>query len=120
MQEFKIINEKLDKVNLLNKLSLSKIKINNYAKLIFDYPTFNYKNPENQITIVQLKLSDLGLKNGGNFEQIVGAMKLKSLDFCPLEFAPYIRLHYKSQRSSSKLLKINILQIQYLFFRNHY
>ena len=44
MQEFKIINEKLDKVNLLNKLLLSKIKINNYANLIFNYPTFNYKN----------------------------------------------------------------------------
>ncbi|PRY34402.1 hypothetical protein CLV58_1176 [Spirosoma oryzae] len=116
MQEIEIINQNLDKEDLLNKLSLSKIRINDYAKLIFDFPTFNYKNSEHKITIAQLTLSSLGLKNGGSFGEIEKAMKSNNFDFCPLEFAPYIRLYYQSQKPSEIIVKNQHPQDSILIF----
>lgn len=100
MQEIEIKNQNLDKETLFDKFLSSKIKTNNYAKLIFEHPNFNYKSTENKIILIQLTLNNLGLKNGGNFKQIETMMKTKNFDFCPLEFAPYIRLHYISQKPS--------------------
>src|SRR5690606_11671602 len=105
MKETIIVNQKLNKETLFKNLVESNIKINDYAKLIFNHPEFKYTNSEDQINIVQLKLSDIGLKNGGNFEQVERAMKSNNFDFCPLEFAPYIRMHFHSQKSSRIITK---------------
>lgn len=101
MQSINVVNNNYNKEVLLNKLFLRGIKINEYANLIFDSPNYNYKNSAHQITIVQLTLNELGLCHGGNFGQIEKAMKEKKLDYCPLEFAPYIRLHYTAQKISN-------------------
>lgn len=81
-------------------LSESQIQINDYAKMIFDSPDYNFMNSTDIINIIEIKVGELGLPGGGNFDDIKNAMQKNKLDYCPIEYAPYIRLEYNSQASS--------------------
>lgn len=97
-----IINEHLSKQKLLAKLAALNIGINKYAEQIFDHPNYNYENGASQISIAKTTLHELGLQNGGNFQQISTAMQANNFDYCPIEFAPYIRMHFMEQDAATK------------------
>lgn len=105
MKERSIRNQKLDKDTLLKVLSESQIQISDYAKMIFDSPDYNFMDSTDIINIAEMKVSELGLPGGGDFDDIKNAMKKNKLDYCPIEYAPYIRLPYNSQPSSEILSK---------------
>ncbi|MDQ1097603.1 MULTISPECIES: hypothetical protein [Chryseobacterium] len=98
MQEIKIINQNLSREALFHALKSAGIPTNAYADLIFNHPAYNYTDAEKEISIAELTLHDLGLKDGGNFKQIEEAVQLSGYSYCPLEAAPYIRMHYRSQK----------------------
>lgn len=98
MQEIKITNQNLNREALFHALESAGIQTNAYADLIFNHPSYTYTDAEKEISIVELTLHDLGLKNGGNFKQTEEAIQLSGYNCCPLEIAPYIRMHYRSQK----------------------
>lgn len=88
------------KVELLNKLDESKIKLNEFAYRIFNSDRFNPSGLSSAITIIECSLSDLGLISGGDWEAIEKAIYTFKLAHCPIELAPYIRFLYADQAES--------------------
>lgn len=105
MQEIKITNQNLNRQVLLHKLKSAGIQTNAYADLIFDHPAYNFTDAEKEISIVELTLYDLGLKNGGDFKKTEEAVQLSGYSYCPVEAAPYIRMHYRSQKTAKPKIK---------------
>lgn len=101
MQEIKVINQNLSREALFHALESAGIQTNAYADLIFDHPAYRYTDAEKEISIVALTIYDLGLKKGGNFKQIEEAVQLSGYSCCPLEAAPYIRMHCHSQKPAA-------------------
>lgn len=101
-----IKNASLTKLALLNELDTSNIKLNEYAHQIINSERFKPDQLAPSITIIECSLSDLGLTGGGNFNQINAAIIKFNLSYCPIEFAPFIRLAYLEQ-TESKVNTVN-------------
>ncbi len=75
-----------------------KIYIYDYDEMenIFQNPDFKIINKPEKITLIRLKVKDLGLKQGNTTtDQLYQRAKELGLELCPPEIGPYLRLNYQ-------------------------
>jgi hypothetical protein len=97
-----IKNEGLNKAQLLQKLKEAQIGLNEYAHTLFNSDLFQPSLLSSEVNLIELSMSEIGLKNGGNFEDIKKHLKALNLSHCPLEIAIYVRLKFKDQLESDE------------------
>ncbi len=85
------------KDQLLLKLEGSSILLNEYSRQLFASELFATSAEIGRASIIELAVEDLGFRNGANLIEINDRMKQLNLFECPLELAPYFRLHYIEQ-----------------------
>ncbi len=85
------------KEELLILLSKNKTCLNAYATMLFMDEKFLTSSTEKEARLVELNLSDMGFKSGAKYSEVVEASKVMGLQMCPLEIAPYFRIHFKNQ-----------------------
>lgn len=95
----------LSKNNLLKELNSSGILLNQYAETILSNRLFRVTKKRQQITLVTATVEKLGFSQGATMEQIIQTLKRFGLSECPIEVAPYLRLHLKKQREIKKETK---------------
>lgn len=82
---------------LIGELKNKKINISSYAESMLNSDKFTVsKNLEN-LTLVRLKVKDLGFTREPTTEQIYEKAKFLGLDLCPPEVGPHLRLQYEDQ-----------------------
>ncbi|WP_166923836.1 helicase [Flavobacterium poyangense] len=97
-----IKSEGLNKEQLLQKLKQSQIGLNEYAHQIFESDLFEPSLSSYEVSLTELSIAEIGLKKGGNFEDIKKCIKTLNLSYCPLEIAIYARLLFKDQLESEE------------------
>lgn len=83
------------KTELLALLKQHQIGLNAYAKQLLSELVFT--NEARQIQLIETSVLDLGFSSGALFSDIVESALNSGLSLCPLELAPYFRLHYLTQ-----------------------
>lgn len=89
------------KAELLSRLDAADVKLNDYARALFADDRFTTSPAGSTIEIKELKVSELGLREGGTYERIVAQAKGVGLSECPLEAAPHLRLQSLDQPEGS-------------------
>ncbi|MCL8538626.1 hypothetical protein M9991_17300 [Chryseobacterium gallinarum] len=92
-----IKNLRFDKKALLSQFKILDIRINGYGKALLKSPLYKFSFPDEMIKITEVCLWDIGFRNGATFSEIEGFIESGPYDYCPVEFAPYIRLSYLKQ-----------------------
>lgn len=95
-----IKSEGLNKEQLLQKLKESQTGLNEYAHQIFESDLFQPSLLSYEVNLIELSIAKIGLKEGGNFEDIKKCIQTLNLSYCPLEIAIYARLLFKNQPES--------------------
>ncbi|HAS6364015.1 TPA: hypothetical protein I7230_21145 [Vibrio vulnificus] len=91
------------KDELLLKLSENKISFNAYGILLFMSEHFlTNKNPKN-VTVVALRVDELGLEAGAIYSDIIDAAISRGLQLCSLELAASLRLHHLKQQDGNQI-----------------
>ncbi len=85
------------KHELLSALAHQGVKLNDYARDLFADAAFTTSTETGEVQLVQVSLPDIGLPNGGRFDQIVTHAAEFGLEPCPLEVGPRLRLDYVDQ-----------------------
>ncbi len=85
------------KPELLAELSHHDVLLNEYAHNLFADPKFTTAPAPQTVRVQRVSLSDIGLSDGGTFDEIVAAAACRDLQLCPLEVAPNLRLAYLDQ-----------------------
>lgn len=85
------------KAELLWQLGLQGVSLNEYARVLFADPVFAPAKEECQVRPVVVSLPDLGLTDGGTFDEIVQRAGSAGLTPCPTELGPHLRLRYRDQ-----------------------
>ncbi len=85
------------KRELLVRLKEASVSLNDYARELFDDPGFHTMPGSSEVEVVAISLPELGLSEGGTFDQILEHAAAKGLKTCPLEVAPHLRLSYLDQ-----------------------
>ena len=67
------------------------------AKLIVDYPSFILLHQPEHVTLVRLRVADLGFPQGATTDQIYERATTLGLDLCPAEVGIHYRLYHSSQ-----------------------
>jgi len=73
------------------------INISDWANDILGKPAFTVALAEEEIQLVNLSVADLGFKSGATYGNICAKAKELSLELCPNEVGPQLRLQYKDQ-----------------------
>ena len=94
----------LDKEELLALLSEHKIGLNAYAAQLFMSEDFKASLSSQYADVVEVRVQDLGFKTGAVFKDIVEAAVSRSLQLCPLELAPQLRVQYLDQAEGPLLI----------------
>lgn len=87
----------LSKQALLAKLERASIQLNQYAHLLLSTDRFVTSETTQVATLIILSVGELGFPNGATSAEITERAKQYQLRPCPLELAPYFRLHYLDQ-----------------------
>lgn len=82
---------------LLTRLEPGGVKLNDYARALFADSDFLPSDVSQVIRLVQVSLPEIGLPNGGRFDQILDRAADVELEPCPLEVGPHLRLAYVDQ-----------------------
>ena len=85
------------------ELKKKKIEISGNTEDMLRSKKFTTLNHQEQITLVRLKVRDLGFKNGGTTDEIYTKAKEFGLELCPAEVGPNLRLKYMDQPSGEWL-----------------
>ena len=85
------------KSDLIKKLKSSDIQLNKYAETIFSSRLFKVSNQSQLISIVITSIQDLGFSKGATIPQIKNSLNSHGLSECPIDIAPYLRLHLNNQ-----------------------
>ncbi len=85
------------KSDLLARLERRSISLNGYAEILFAASEFTTSDEVRNLRIVFVSLPELGLHDGGTYDEIVERASDLGLQQCPLEVAPHLRLHYVDQ-----------------------
>ena len=88
---------------LERELKEKKINISGNAEYMVKSEKFSTLNNQEQITLVRLKVRDLGFKNGATTDEIYIKAKELGLELCPAEVGPNLRLQYMDQPSGEWL-----------------
>jgi len=88
----------ISKINLLENLLDSGIKLNKFAQIIFSSKLFKTSNHSQEIEIIETSIKELGFPDGATISEINDRIKSLGLAECPLEAAPSIRLKLSDQQ----------------------
>ena len=87
----------LSKPELLDRLGAAGVRLNDYAKILFECELFVISPDASTVSIVETSPARLGLSEGATFPQILAAAALLELRPCPLDLGPCLRLAYLLQ-----------------------
>jgi hypothetical protein len=85
------------KSDLLTELEVAGVRLNDAARALFDQDRFTTSAVPSLMAIAELSVADLGLGDGGRFDDIVDRAARLGLSLCPLELAPHFRLQCLEQ-----------------------
>jgi hypothetical protein len=97
IRKFEAIIGGKTKEKLRQELEEQKINVSGYAQEMIQSKYFTTQNNKEQITLVRLKVRDLGFTNGATTQEIYDKAKQLGLDLCPAEIGPNLRLQYIDQ-----------------------
>jgi hypothetical protein len=72
-----------------------KIYISSYARSMLQKPEFTVINKPAKITLIRLKIQDLGFRYSPTADQLYSRAKKLGLELCPPEIGPHLRLNYQ-------------------------
>lgn len=85
------------KAEILERLTEQSVLLNDYARVLFADPAFKTSTEPRDVRLVVVSLPNIGLPEGGNFDDILTKAAHSGLQPCALEIAPHLRLHYIDQ-----------------------
>lgn len=85
------------KAELLERLDRTGVALNDYARDLFADADFTTSATVRTLRLAVVSLSDLGLVDGGRFDEIVARAATLGLETCPIEVGPHLRLHHLDQ-----------------------
>jgi hypothetical protein len=85
------------KDDLVAMLSRQGVMLNDYARALFDDPAFTTSIDTRNMRLKQVSLPEIGLPEGGTFDEILAHAAALQLQPCPLEVGPHLRLSYLEQ-----------------------
>ena len=94
----------LSRCDLIATLSLQQIQLNVYAQILLDDAVFCDANTQLVISVVERRVSDLGLPDGGTLSQVFDAAQTHGLKLCPPTAGPDLRLAMAKQESCTDLV----------------
>lgn len=74
------------------------------ANYMLDSPQFNVAKEQTELCLVAVSVAELGFKKGAATRQIYARAEEFGLDICPAEVGPLLRLQYKDQPISDRLV----------------
>ena len=87
----------LTKRGLLERLDQRSVSLNEYARTLFADPAFTTSAERRLVRLALVSLPEIGLPDGGTFDEILMQAARRGLRPCPLEVAPHLRLDYLDQ-----------------------
>lgn len=97
-----IRNLNLDRESIRRRFDDLHIGINEYGMNLFDSTLYTFGSKEQTIHIREASLEELGFSNGANYGQIEEWVRSSEFAYIPIDFAPYIRMAYRNQKSIGK------------------
>ena len=85
------------KSDLLSQLLKQGVRLNPLAVQLFSDDGFQTSVEQRTLAVVQVSVADLGLSQGGGFEEIAARALARGYSLCPLEVGPHFRLAYADQ-----------------------
>jgi hypothetical protein len=85
------------KLELIQELQRNTIFMNEYAEKLFASNYFTTSATRYPLMTIELAVRNLGFPRAATITEIYERAKLLRLGICPLELAPYLRLHYIDQ-----------------------
>lgn len=85
------------KDELVTMLSQYGVMLNDYARALFADPNFTTSIEVRDVRLKKVSLPEIGLPEGGRFDEILAQAALLNLRPCPLEVGPHLRLNYLEQ-----------------------
>src|SRR3989344_3397632 len=82
---------------LIDELQGQKINVSPYAEAMLKSEKFTVSKKSENLTLVRLKVKDLGFRKEPTIDQIYERAKSLGLDLCPAEVGPHLRLQYQDQ-----------------------
>lgn len=82
---------------LLARLADAGVQLNDHARTLFADDDFTTAPTERTVRVAFVALPDLGLPEGGCFDEILARAEAAGLAACELEVAPHLRLAYLAQ-----------------------
>lgn len=86
-----------DKEELLRKLDKADVKLNEYAKILFEHKDFSPSMEIEKVTLIKVNLKDLELSESCSYDDFETQAQKLGLRLCPLELAVYLRLEFMDQ-----------------------
>ncbi len=87
----------VSKTELLAALERQRVQLNEYARALFADEAFHTSPRSRTVRLAQVSPVDLGLPDGGRYDEIVAAAADRGLEPCPLEAGPHLRLAHLDQ-----------------------
>ena len=87
----------MGKDELLKRLETLGIKFNEYAKTLFEHPSFSPPAETQKVKLVKLSLRELRLEESCTYNEYVSKASELGLSLCPLYLAAFLRLDYLNQ-----------------------
>ncbi|MGZ3747537.1 MAG: hypothetical protein ACXVCD_09385 [Pseudobdellovibrionaceae bacterium] len=85
------------KEQLISQLLEKNIQFNKYAHMLFEHPSFSMKNESENVKLVKVKISELGITKPFFYQEIVNKASSIGLKLCPLYLGAFLRLSYLDQ-----------------------
>jgi hypothetical protein len=85
------------KTDLLKQLEAHGVKLNPFAYELFAHDGFTTLPAPVEIGVIQVSAAELGLADGGTFDQVIANALARGYSLCPLELGPYFRLQFMHQ-----------------------
>lgn len=87
----------MGKPNLLSKLRNEGVQLNPLAVQLFAHDGFETSADRRPFTAVPISVAELGLSQGGMFDEICSVALARGYSLCPLELGPHLRLAFIDQ-----------------------
>lgn len=87
----------MSKPNLLSKLRNEGVQLNALAVQLFAHDGFETSAEQRPCPIVPISVAELGLSQGGMFDEICSVAFERGYSLCPLELGPHLRLAFTDQ-----------------------
>jgi hypothetical protein len=87
----------MSKSNLLSQLRHSGVQLNPLAVQLFAHDGFETSAERRPLSITSMSVAELGLSQGGGFDEICSLALAQGYSLCPLELGPHLRLAFSDQ-----------------------